>query len=104
MVNQLRFKWLPLSLGMRFHKPQPLVHSPRDFGEQTGCAGVVEFRRFTDGQARLLPEAGEGAGHGFHMGEAVAQRERIRLRSAINSASAASQCCTSCPGHEPWLT
>ena len=27
-----------------------------------------------------------------------------RLRSAINSASAASQCRTSCPGREPWFT
>jgi len=62
---------------MSFHKPQPLIYSARDFGEQIRRAGIIQFVGFVDRAANFVSEGGEGARNGFDVGQAVGNRERI---------------------------
>ena len=52
---------------MSFHKPQPLIYSARDFGEQIRRVGIIQFVRFIDRVAGFLTKGRKCAGHTFDM-------------------------------------
>src|SRR6266550_7273509 len=55
------------SLLVRFHEPEPLVHTAGDFGEDVGATRVLELVHLLDAEPGRPAEHGERVGEGRHV-------------------------------------